>query len=113
MGGEQVCDNKNQSGPSQGGQRQGTFVVKNINSHHAHVPLNQPNMVGIPSTPYAYMPNQPPMAGMPHYGNSPGYSQTQAPFSKATGAYNQGISTFSIHCRYKWPKEQSILTLVE
>ena len=34
------------------------------------------------------MPNQPTMAGMPHYGNILGYGQTEA-----TGAYQHGIST--------------------
>ena len=50
-------------------------------------------MVGIPSTPYDYMPNQPIMVGTPHYGNTPGYGQPQAPISQATGAYQLGVPT--------------------
>ena len=81
MGGGQLGDNTHQSGPLQGGQRQGTFVANNNNSTHAYVPHNQPNMTGIPSTPHAYMPKKPHMAGTPHYGNSPGCGQTQSPFA--------------------------------
>ena len=90
MGGGQIGDKTHQSGPSQGGKRQGTFVANNNSSPHAYVPLNQPNMVGNPSSPYAYMPNQPTMAGMPHYENISGYTQPQAPFAQATGGYEQG-----------------------
>ena len=93
MGGGNIGNNTHQSGPSQGGQRQGTFVANNNSSPHSYVSLNKRNMVGIPSTPYVYMPNQPTMASMPHYGNILGYDQPQAPFFQATGAYQQGMPT--------------------
>ena len=91
MGGGHVGDNIHQSGPSHGGQRQCTFVANNNSPPHAYVPLHQPNIYGIPFTPYAYMPNRPPMAGMPHYENTPGYGQNQASFFQVTEAYQHGV----------------------
>ena len=41
-GGRQLGDNTHQFRPSQGGQRQDTFVANNNSSPHAYVPLNQP-----------------------------------------------------------------------
>ena len=62
------------------------LLQNNNNSPHAYVPLNQPTMAGNPS-PSTYMPYQPTIIGMSHYGNAPSYGKNQGPFSQATRAY--------------------------
>lgn len=72
MGGGQFGDNTHQPGPSHGGQKQGAFIANNNSSAHPYVPLNQPTMVGNPSS-STYMPYQLPIVGTSHYKNAPGY----------------------------------------